>query len=78
MQLKTVSGQEMKILGEVTLQVVIGAWESKHKFVVSSSLTVGPVLGADFLSEHGVVVDLGGKKISWTGGEVELNVPGER
>ena len=54
LQLKAVCSQELKVLGEVTLQVVLGAWESKHKFVVTSSLTVGPLLGPDFLSEHGV------------------------
>ena len=54
--------------GEVHLQVVVGDWRSHQRFVVTDSLNTGPVLGADFLSNHKMVVDFREQQLQWQGG----------
>ena len=56
-KLRSVTGRELDVSGEVELSVAIEDWATSQQFVVCS-LTTGPVLGADFLSGHKMSVDL--------------------
>lgn len=64
------NGQELDLLGRSEVVVSIGGLSGKHSVLVAS-LTQECLLGADFLSKHGCVVDLreqvllaGGRSVS--------------
>ena len=53
----TANGGALEVLGQVTLPIAIGDFQSTHLFTVVSNLTVDCILGADCLMQHGAVID---------------------
>ena len=45
------------MLGQITLPIAIGDFNSTHLFTVVRNLTVECILGADYLIQHGAVID---------------------
>lgn len=64
----------MEPIGQASVQVIVGDWMALHNFVVVQFDTC-PTLGSDFLLDHGVILDLGRKRIEWMGGIAQLTTP---
>ena len=47
----------LEVIGQVTVPVSLGECRAEKKFTVVKNLTVACILGADFLLEHGAVID---------------------
>ena len=65
------NGQELDLLGRSEVMVSVGGLSESHSVLVAKGLTQECLLGADFLSKHGCVVDLkeqvllaGGRSVS--------------
>ena len=54
----TASGDKLKLLGENNVKVTIGGVSGYHLVLVAQQLTQECLLGTDFLSQYGCVVDL--------------------
>ena len=54
----TASGEKLKLLGETNVKVTIGGVSGYHLVLVAQQLTQECLLGTDFLSQYGCVVDL--------------------
>ena len=54
----TASGEKLKLLGETNVKVSIGGVSGYHLVLVAQQLTQECLLGTDFLSQYGCVVDL--------------------
>ena len=52
-----VNGLPLEVIGQVTVPVSLGECRAEQKFTVVQNLTVACILGADFLLEHGAVID---------------------
>eukprot|EP00731_Ephydatia_muelleri_P013877 Em0007g1187a len=66
------NGAPLDIVGQTTLVVGLGTFQVEQEFVVARSLSVDCLLGADFLTKHGAVIDF--KRNAWKldGGVVEI------
>ena len=51
------SGMPLDIVGKVKMAVSLGLFSTEEEFTVIRNLTVDCLLGADFLKEHGAVMD---------------------
>ena len=51
------NGLPLEVIGQVTVPVSLGEFRAEQKFTVVRNLTVDCILGADFLVEHGAVID---------------------
>ena len=52
------SGEKLKLAGETNVKVIIGGVSGYHLVLVAQQLTQEYLLGTDFLSQYGCVVDL--------------------
>ena len=52
-------------------------WVAPHSFMVVATET-GPILGSDFLLDHGMVVDLKRMRLDWIGGSLQLQRHGQK
>ncbi|XP_062512757.1 uncharacterized protein LOC134188605 [Corticium candelabrum] len=73
-KLTTVTGDPLEVIGQVSIEVKIGHWHTMHKFVVVQFDTC-PIIGSDFLLDHGMILDLAQKRLEWSGGVAELSTP---
>ena len=51
------SGMPLDVVGKVKMAVSLGLFSTEEEFTVIRNLTVDCLLGADFLKEHGAVMD---------------------
>lgn len=51
------NGSPLSVMGKVELPIRLGSFHSKHVFVVVEKLVVDCILGADFLFNHGAILD---------------------
>ena len=51
------NGSPLSVMGKVELPMRLGSFHSKHVFVVVEKLVVDCILGADFLFNHGAILD---------------------
>lgn len=51
------SGQELDLLGRSQVVVSVGGLSGRHSVLAARGLTQECLLGADFLSKHGCVVE---------------------
>ena len=49
-------------------------WRAPYRFLVLDTPS-GPILGSDFSSDHGMIVDLRSRTLSWIGGLLDLGRP---
>ena len=56
-------GVPLEVLGQVVIPVTLGTFRAEQKFVVVRNLTVDCILGADFLMEHGAIIDCKAKSL---------------
>ena len=56
-KLVNADGSDLAPLGTLVLEVKVGDIKSDHPFIVVDHLSVPVILGCDFLTKHGVVVD---------------------
>ena len=68
------------MLGQIISPIAFGHFNSTHLFTVVHNLTVGFILGADYLIQHGAVIDcnqccltVGGVQVSFYAHPVESN-----
>ena len=52
------NGEELRLLGQTRVTITLGEFKIDHQVLVARELTQGCLLGADFLTEHGCVVNL--------------------
>ena len=57
MKLVNADGSDLAPLGTLVFKVKIGDIKSDHPFIVVDHLSIPVILGCDFLTKHGVVVD---------------------
>ena len=57
MKLVNADGSDLAPLGTLVLEGKVGDIQSNHPFIVVDHLSVPVILGCDFLTKHGVVVD---------------------
>ena len=57
LKLVSASGDNIPVLGCITLSLSIGEVKARHPLVVVQSLIVPVILGLDFLQKHGMVLD---------------------
>ena len=76
----TANGGLLEVLGQITLPIGIGHFNSTHLFTVVRNLTVECILGADYLIQHGAVIDcnqccltVGGVQVPFYAHPVESN-----
>jgi len=50
-------GLPLDVVGQVVAPVSLGEFQAVHEFTVVRSLTTDCILGADFLTKHGAVMD---------------------
>jgi hypothetical protein len=74
-EISGVDGQPLEVEGKVALKIQLGKWVAVHEFLVVPTQMNGPILGADFLLKHGMVVDLLRKQLQWGEGTVQLATP---
>ena len=56
-KLVSASGDNILVLGYMTLSLCIGEVQASHPLVVVQSLIVPVILGLDFLQKHGMILD---------------------
>ena len=62
--LRSVTGEQLSVLGYAEMDIVIGNIAARHNFTVAN-IDTGPILAADFLTQHKFIVDLERKRLSW-------------
>ena len=60
------NGVPLDVLGTVNLLAVVGTISVKHSFVVARTLTVECLLGIDFLSRYGAIIDCAENKLTFS------------
>ena len=60
------NGVPLDVLGTVNLLAVVGKVSVKHSFVVARTLTVECLLGIDFLSRYGAIIDCAENKLTFS------------
>ena len=68
----TVTEDPLELIGQVSIEVKIGHWHTMHKFVVAQFDTC-PIIGSDFLLDHGMILDLAQRCLEWSGTVAELS-----
>lgn len=58
-----VGGNQIRVLGQVSLQFLIGSKSVSHKFLVLDSMVQPIILGLDFLQAQSASIDLGANKL---------------
>ena len=53
----TANGGLLEVLGQITLPIAIGHFNSTYLFTVIRNLTVECILGVDYLIQHGALID---------------------
>ena len=71
-KLVTANGQEMELAGQGEVEMKIGDLTIRHVVLVTKTLTHDCLLGADFLTAHGCVVDLQRNVVLIAGNAVPL------
>ena len=66
LQLTSASGDNIPIVGCMTLPIYIGELQTTHPLVVVKSLIAPVILGLDFLQKHGMILD-------FTSSQVKIN-----
>ena len=64
----TANGEKLGLVGQCALMVKVGGLSAIHMVLIATSLTQECLLGADFLSQHGCVLDMQ-KKVLYAGGQ---------
>ena len=62
------NGTPLDVVGRAKIAVSLGSFCTKEEFTVIHNLTVDCLLGADFLKEHGAVMDC--QSIKWEGSKM--------
>ena len=75
-KLTAVNGEQLPVLGEANLVIRLGFWVVKRRFVIVP-MQVNPILGADFLADHSIIINMSEQRMSWIGGSVPLMMPEE-
>ena len=75
-KLTAVNGEQLPVLGEANLVIRLGFWVVKRGFVIVP-MQVNPILGADFLADHSMIINMSEQRMSWIGGSVPLMMPEE-
>ena len=68
-----IGGEELQVLGMKELKVRIGTLTISHQFLVVGMRNTC-ILGADFLRSGRMVVDIANSKLTWSAGEVALEI----
>ena len=56
MKLVNAGGSDLAPLGTLVMKVSVGDIQTDHLFIVVDCLSVPVILGCDFLTRHGVVI----------------------
>ena len=59
MKLTNADGRGLTAIGQTTVKVTLHDLTTSHTFVVAEHLSAPAILGCDFLTRHGLVLDLG-------------------
>ena len=51
------NGAPLELVGQTTIPISIGKFNTSHLFIVALNVTVDCILGIDFLMQHGAVID---------------------
>ena len=76
LQLKTVDGSSLKSEGACKVLVRLAAWVCSHQFMVAH--VDMPILGADVLLDHGMIINMAKRQLDWIGGTLPLTVVAEQ
>ena len=57
MKLVNADGSDLAPLGTLVMKVSVGDIQTDHPFIVVDRLSVPVILGCDFVTRHGVVID---------------------
>ena len=57
MKLVNADGSDLAPLGTLVMKISVGGIKTNHSFIVVDHLSVPVILGCDFLTRHGVVMD---------------------
>lgn len=68
------NGMPLDVIGRTKIVVSLGSFSSEEEFTVIRNLTVDCLLGADFLKDHGAVMDCGSSTLT-IGKRVRHKVP---
>ena len=66
------NGMPLDVVGRASLMVTLASFRQSHDFLIVRNLSVGCLLGADFLLQHGAIVDCTKRKLSLPGGEIPI------
>ena len=69
--LTNADGTELSLMGTTTVPVILNGLNTSHTFIVVEHLSAPVMLGCDFLSKHGVILDFGN-------GTLHYNHPGNQ
>ena len=72
------NGVPLDVVGWVTANVVLGTFHHYQEFIVVREPTVQCLLGADFMEEHGVMIDYRTRSILLGQDLVEIPIVGIR
>lgn len=76
--LRTAGGYGVSVIGETIEKIKIARKWFSVKFLVIENLPRPMILGTEFLSEHGVIIDFKNSIISMNDGNQRLNIPLKR
>ena len=65
MRLRSATGNNVKIIGRAYINIRIGGREVSQLFLVVDGINSQCILGADFLTRHGVILDSGSRTLAW-------------
>ncbi|XP_036334503.1 uncharacterized protein LOC118745073 [Rhagoletis pomonella] len=71
-KLRTATGEEALLIGELTCDVTIGNVKVSHVFIVAD-IADEVIIGVDFLTDHGISIDLRSMTMTINNMEVRLN-----
>ena len=67
------NGQPLEVLGTCRLRIRLGGIHAVHSVLVASDITQECLVGVDFLSKHGCVIDFETKTVKAGGESVKIN-----
>ena len=68
------NGSLLDVIGQITLPVNIGNYQSAQVFIVVKTLTVDCLLGVDYLVAHEVVIDYKHAMVTIKGNEIPFTI----
>ncbi|CAD7000960.1 unnamed protein product [Ceratitis capitata] len=71
--LKTATGEDSQVVGEVTCKVTVGNMTVLHSFIVSQ-IVDEVIIGVDFLMDQGIKIDLNENIMEYKNIEVPLSI----